>query len=139
MRSILIGTCLAFGITTAVGSIAAQAGQGQQSQPAGQGRQSQPAAQGEKPAPKPHDMTGCLAKGDTATSYRLTNVEGGKVKAVEITETAANLKMDAHVGHKITITGVGLPAPKEQAAGKKPMGEHYMRVDAMKHVAPTCP
>ena len=99
----------------------------------------QPApAQGQKPAPKPHDMTGCLAKGDTATTFRLTNVEGGKVKAVEITETAANLKLDAHVGHKVTITGTGLPAPKADAS-KKPVGEHYMHVDAVKHVSPTCP
>src|SRR5687767_2212394 len=37
----------------------------------------QAAPAGQKPAPKPHDMTGCLAKGDTATTYRLTNVEGG--------------------------------------------------------------
>jgi hypothetical protein len=90
-------------------------------------------ADGQKPAPKPHDMTGCLAKGDTATTYRLTDVEGGKVKTVEITEAAASLKLDGHVGHKVTITGVGVPAPKDKAAG------HYMKIDAMKHVAPKCP
>ena len=90
-------------------------------------------ADGQKPAPKPHDMTGCLAKGDTATTYRLTDVEGGKVKTVEITEAAASLKLDGHVGHKVTITGVGVPAPKDKAAG------HYMKIDGMKHVAPKCP
>ena len=87
----------------------------------------------EKPAPKPHDMTGCLAKGDTATTYRLTDVEGGKVKTVEITEAAASLKLDGHVGHKVTITGTGVPQPKDKPAG------HYMKIDAMKHVAPKCP
>ena len=87
----------------------------------------------QKPAPKPHDMTGCLAKGDTATTYRLTDVEGGKVKTVEITEAAASLKLDGHVGHKVTITGTGVPAPKDKPAG------HYMKIDAMKHVAPKCP
>jgi hypothetical protein len=95
-------------------------------------------AEGQKPAAKPHDMTGCLAKGDTATTYRLTNVEGGKVKTVDIIETAAALKLDAHVGHRVTITGTTVTAPKAEA-GKKPMGEHYMRVEGVKHVAPTCP
>ena len=104
---------------------------------AAQAGQSAP-AQGQKPAPKPHDMTGCLAKGDTPATYRLTNVEGGKFKTVDITETAPALKMDAHLGHKVTITGTGVSAPKADA-GKKPAGEHYMRVEGLKHVAPKCP
>ena len=129
MRWMLTSTVLTLSMYAGV-STYAQASQTPQGQ--------KPPAEGQKPAPKPHDMTGCLAKGDTATTYRLTNVEGGKVKTVDITETAANLKLDAHVGHKVTITGTGLPAPKAEAA-KKPAGEHYMRVDAVKHVSPTCP
>jgi hypothetical protein len=91
---------------------------------------------GQSQQPKPHDMTGCLAKGDTATTWKLTNVEGGKVKTVEITETAADLKLAPHVGHKVTITGTAVPPPKDE---KKPGGEHYMRVDAIKMVSTTCP
>ncbi len=96
----------------------------------------QPQTQGQKP--KPHDMTGCLAKGDTATTWRLTNVEGGKIKTVDIVETAADLKMAPHLGHKVTITGTAAPAPKATDT-KKPAGEHYMRVDAVKMVSATCP
>ena len=103
--------------TAAVGS--AQAGGG-----AGQAQ-----AQGQKP--KPHDMTGCLEKGSTATTWRLTNVEGGKVKLVEIDEIAKDLKMAPHVGHKITITGHALTG--------KPAGEHHMHVEAVKMVSATCP
>jgi hypothetical protein len=126
MRSRLITALLIAGaLVAAQSALGAQAGQ-------------PPATQGQKPAPKPHDMTGCLAKGDTATTYRLTNVEGGKVKVVEITELAPSLKLDAHVGHKVTITGTAIPAPKADAS-KKPAGEHYMHVDALKHVSPTCP
>ena len=51
------------------------------------------AGQAQEQKPKPHDMTGCLEKGETATTWKLTNVEGGKVKLVEISETAADLKM----------------------------------------------
>jgi hypothetical protein len=86
-------------------------------------------AQGQKP--KPHDMTGCLEKGTTATTWKLTNVEGGKVKLVEISETAKDLKLAPHVGHKITITGHALTG--------KPAGEHHMHVEAVKMVSATCP
>ena len=89
------------------------------------------AGQAQDQKPKPHDMTGCLEKGATATTWRLTNVEGGKVKVVEISETAKDLKLAPHVGHKITITGHGLTG--------KPAGEHHMHVEAVKMVSATCP
>lgn len=83
--------------------------------------------------PKPHDMTGCLAKGDTAGTYRLTNLEKGP-KTVEITQLGKEvMKIEAHLGHRVTITGVGVPTPDKAPAG------HYMRVDSFKHVSPTCP
>lgn len=111
MKSTLICTMLMAGLFCTVAT--AQGGQ----------------AQGQKP--KPHDMTGCLEKGATATTWKLTNVEGGKVKAVEIGETAADLKLAPHVGHKVTITGTVLTG--------KPAGEHHMRVEAVKMVSATCP
>jgi hypothetical protein len=119
MKRTAMCTLFAAGLfwVAAASTDAAQAGQAGQAQ------------EGQKP--KPHDMTGCLAKGDTATTWRLTNVEGGKVKQVEIGETAADLKLAPHVGHKVTITGTGLTG--------KPAGEHHMRVDAVKMVSATCP
>ena len=103
----------ALAIAISVGVVSVQAGQTQEQKP------------------KPHDMTGCLEKGATATTWKLTNVEGGKVKVVEIGETAADLKMAPHVGHKITITGTALTG--------KPAGEHHMRVEAVKMMSTTCP
>jgi hypothetical protein len=88
---------------------------------------------GQKPAPPPHDMTGCLAKGAMAGQYQLTNVEG-KITTVDILEVDKEVKgIDAHLGHRVTITGTGVAKP---ADGK---GMHYMRITAFKHVAPTCP
>ena len=89
------------------------------------------AGQAQEQKPKPHDMTGCLEKGATATTWKLTNVEGGKVKVVEISEIAKDLKMAPHVGHKVTITGHALPG--------KPAGEHHMHVEGVKMVSATCP
>jgi hypothetical protein len=75
-------------------------------------------------APRPHDMTGCLAK--NGDKFQLTNLERGP-ETVEIAESTANLA--PHVGHKITITGTrdaSLPG-------------HTMKVTAMKMVAAACP
>jgi hypothetical protein len=126
MKSLVLAAIVSLGLTVLAFPVI-EAAQGQPS-----------AAQGQKPTGKPHDMTGCLAKGDTAATFRLTNVEGGKVKTVDITEMAPDLKLAAHVGHKVTITGTAVSAPPA-TDGKKPTGEHYMRVDAVKHVSPTCP
>ena len=105
MRTIA-AVVLAFGV--AVVAVAGQAQQQSQQKPAGE-----------------HSMTGCLQKGATANSFRLTNVE--KVNNVDIAESKADLA--AHLGHKIEITGTVVP-------GKE---THTMNVTAMKMVSTTCP
>ena len=68
------------------------------------------AAQGQKKAKagasaSSHNMTGCLQKGDTANTFKLTNVEGSGPKTVEIDGMATGVNLSPHVGHKVTITG----------------------------------
>jgi hypothetical protein len=116
MKSLLKGTIVALGFSALMfaGISADQGGQGA--------------------APKPHDMTGCLAKGAMAGQYQLTNLEGGKPPTVDIIEVDKEVKgIDAHIGHRVTITGTAVAKP---ADGK---GVHYMRITAFKHVSPTCP
>ena len=79
-------------------------------------------------APKEHSMTGCLAKGTDAGTFKLTDLEKGP-KEVVIAETTA--KLDPHVGHKVEITGVKID-------GKDPK-DHTMKVTAVKMLSPTCP
>ena len=74
---------------------------------------------------KEHSMSGCLAKGADANTFKLTNVE--KVNTVDIAESTANLT--PHVGHKIEITGTAV-------AGKE---THTMKVTAVKMISATCP
>lgn len=105
MRTIAAAVVLAF--VLAVVTVAAQAQQ-----------------QSQKPAGE-HSMTGCLQKGASANTFRLTNVE--KVNNVDIAESKADLA--AHLGHKIEITGTVVP-------GKE---THTMNVTAMKMVSTTCP
>jgi hypothetical protein len=106
MRAIAAAVVLAFGLAVVAG--AAQEQQQSQQKPAGE-----------------HSMTGCLQKGASANTFRLTNVE--KVNNVDIAESKADLA--AHLGHKIEITGTVVP-------GKE---THTMNVTAMKMVSTTCP
>jgi hypothetical protein len=78
-------------------------------------------------APAEHSMTGCLATGDDAGTFKLTNLEKGP-KEVVIAETTANLT--PHLGHKVEITGVAI-------AGKDKT--HTMKVTAVKMISSTCP
>jgi hypothetical protein len=78
-------------------------------------------------APAEHSMTGCLAKGDDAGTFKLTNLEKGPTEVV-IAETTANLT--PHLGHKVEITGVAVPG-KEKT--------HTMKVTAVKMISSKCP
>jgi hypothetical protein len=62
----------------------------------------------EKKAPRQHSMTGCLQKGSQPDSYMLTDVEGNGPKTIGVVSSTANLA--PHVGHKIEVTGVAVPA-----------------------------
>jgi hypothetical protein len=45
-----------------------------------------------------------------------------------------------HVGHKVDITGVNVPAAEAEAMKPTPpKADHYMRVSAVKMVSATCP
>lgn len=77
--------------------------------------------------PQEHSMTGCLAKGDEAGTFKLTNLDKGP-KEVVIAETTA--KLTPHLGHKVEITGVAIPG-KDKA--------HTMKVTAVKMISATCP
>ena len=89
-----------------------------------------PAAAG---AAKEHTMTGCLQKGSEAGTFVVQNTEGKGPKMIGILESKD--KLDAHLGHKVAITGVAVP----EAKGKAPKADHYMNISAAKMVSATCP
>ena len=93
---------------------------------------------GEKPAAKEHSMTGCVQKGATADTFVISNTEPKGPKLIGIVESKDNLA--PHVGHKVTITGVDVPAKEAESAKTKPAkADHYMSVSAVKMVAAACP
>src|SRR5262245_56743290 len=77
-------------------------------------------------APKEHSMTGCLAKGSTADSYVVSDVEGTGPKSIGIISSTANLA--PHLGHKITVTGTAVPVKEAEAMSPAPpKAPHYMK------------
>ena len=90
-----------------------------------------------KPAGE-HTMTGCLAKGTADGSFIVNSTAEKGPKTIGIVSSSANLA--PHVGHKIDITGVNVPAAEaEGAKPAPPKAEHYMKLSAIKMVAATCP
>ncbi|HTM26581.1 MAG TPA: hypothetical protein VL225_15395 [Vicinamibacterales bacterium] len=100
----------------------------------------------QKKAAAAHSMTGCLAKGDEANTYKLTNVAGKGPKTVELIEAPSTIDLNAHVGHKVTITGTTV-SPKAAAKAEGTTGkanvkgeatEHHMKVTGLKMVSESC-
>lgn len=59
-------------------------------------------------------VTGCIQKGTEANGYYITDESG---KTWELTNSAA--KVSAHVGHKVTLTGMTTKAPKATESKKE--------------------
>ena len=91
----------------------------------------------EKKAPREHSMTGCLQKGTAPDSYLVTDVEGNGPKSIGIVSSTANLA--PHVGHKIEVTGVAVPASEAETDPNVPKAPHYMKLSGIKMVSTTCP
>jgi hypothetical protein len=94
-------------------------------------------------------MTGCLAKGSEPNTYMLNSIEGSGPKQVELMNVPASLKLDAHVGHKVAITGTSVSAKaaaRAEAGAKKPTaaqkkdeaGEHHVTPTALKMISTSC-
>jgi hypothetical protein len=88
-------------------------------------------------APKEHSMTGCLQKGAEPDTYMVTDVEGKGPKTIGIVSSTANLA--PHVGHKIEVTGMAVPAKEAEADKNVPKAAHYMKLTAIKMISATCP
>jgi hypothetical protein len=91
-------------------------------------------------------LTGCLKAGDSAGTFKLTNVTGGPAatnKEWELRDAPASLKMADHVGHKVSVTGtimgVGQAAKAEgRASAREESAQRHLHVQSFTHVAATC-
>ncbi|PYX28104.1 MAG: hypothetical protein DMG80_17250 [Acidobacteria bacterium] len=85
-------------------------------------------------------VTGCLQKGDQADQFSITGDDG---KSWDL--RSSTVKLDEHVGHKVTVTGSPTREAKaeekkegqvENAARKEVLGE--LRVTDLRMVSPNC-
>ncbi|HEU4890170.1 MAG TPA: hypothetical protein VFT47_01385 [Vicinamibacterales bacterium] len=105
-------------------------------------------------------VTGCLAKGADATSFTLNDAMPGTAEKEQSKEAPKStemrsyrvsapesLKLEGHVGHRITLTGTveeaaagsatpGAAGTAGTAGGGKPTAT--LAATSMKHISPTC-
>ena len=92
----------------------------------------------EKKGPSEHTMAGCVQKGATATTGVIASTAEKGPKTIGILDSKATLA--PHVGHKVEITGVNVPAAEAEAMKPAPAkADHYMKLSAVKMVSATCP
>jgi hypothetical protein len=105
-----------------------------------------PVAKKSTTAGKGITLTGCLKAGDSAGTFKLTNVTGGPAatnKEWELLDAPASLKMADHVGHKVSVTGTimgtGQAAKAEgQPNAREESAHRHLHVQSFTHVAATC-
>lgn len=112
-----------------------------------------PAADAQKS--KTVTVTGCLAKGADAKSFTLNDAmpaaaadkeqskeapKSSEMKTYRVT-AAESLKLEGHVGHRVSLTGTvdetaGTAGTTGAPGGGKPAAS--LTATAMKHISPTC-
>ena len=99
--------------------------------------------QAEKPAKETKSVTGCLQKGDEAGEFSIAG-EDGKVWGLR----SSTVKLEDHVGHKVTVAGTASGESKAEEKKEKKEGavenasqkEEYrdLRVTSLKMISDTC-
>src|SRR6202035_1552581 len=80
-------------------------------------------ARAQDAAPKEHSMTGLFAKGVDPWTYMLSDLEKGPKSVWSVSSTAS---LAPHVGHKVELTAIAVPAKDAEADSKVPKAPHYM-------------
>jgi hypothetical protein len=92
-------------------------------------------AQDKKAEGSPVVVTGCLAQGDPSNEYSIKDASG-KTYGLQ---AGSDLKLQAHLGHKVTITGTPMGEKKDSVkTGKNEESEH-LQVSNLAMVSTTCP
>jgi len=99
--------------------------------------------QAEKPAKGTMTVTGCLQKGDEAGEFSIAG-EDGKVWGLR----SSTVKLEDHLGHKVTVAGTASGESKAEAKKEKKEGEvenasqneeyRDLRVTSLKMISDTC-
>jgi hypothetical protein len=80
------------------------------------------------------NFTGCLARGEKAHQYVVTDNNGQKYGLLP----DPGVNMRKHVGQKVMITGDIAKAKRERRAEGAPADEQFLRVNQVKKVSDSC-
>ena len=89
----------------------------------------------------PVTVTGCLEKGDEQGEFLLSHATGGGAAEYEVI-AGKGVDLNAHVGHKVEITGEKASEADEKSGAKKEEkeGPHkHLKVSSLRHIAAKCP
>jgi len=99
--------------------------------------------QAEKPAKGTMTVTGCLQKGDEVGEFSIAG-EDGKVWGLR----SSTIKLEGHLGHKVTVAGTASGESKAEAKKEKKEGEvenasqkeeyRDLSVTSLKMISDTC-
>lgn len=99
--------------------------------------------QAEKPAKETKTVTGCLQKGDEAGEFSIVGDDG---KAWDL--RSSTVKLEDHVGHKVTVTGAASGESKAETKTEKKEGAvenaaqkaeyRDLRVTSVKMISDSC-
>ena len=85
------------------------------------------------------NLTGCLARGDSAREYSLTDENGTTYGLVP--DARINASMRRHVGQTVSVSGWVIKAKREQRESREsgaPVDNEYLRVNNVKKISPSC-
>ena len=89
----------------------------------------------------PVTVTGCLEKGHGQGEFQLSHATGGNAEQFELI-AAKGVDLNAHLGHKVEITGEitskAVEKGSEKKEGKESAHEH-IKVSSLRHLAAKCP
>ena len=89
----------------------------------------------------PVTVTGCLEKGHEKGEFQLSHATGGDAQQYELV-AGKGVDLNAHLGHKVEITGEKASEADEKSGGKKEAKEtphEHLKVSSLRHIAATCP
>ena len=85
----------------------------------------------------PATVTGCLEKGDEQGEFHLSHATGGGAEQYDLV-AGKGVDLNAHLGHKVEITGEKAGKADEKGAVKKDAHER-IEVSSLRHLAAKCP
>ena len=89
----------------------------------------------------PVTVTGCLEKGHEQGEFQLSQATGGDAEKYELI-AGKGVDLNAHLGHKVEITGEKASEADEKSGGKKETKEsahEHLKVSSLRHLAAKCP